>query len=200
MEEYPWSLYRKSPSMPPFLGRGKDNRETSPHPGDKQPSMMQGGRGAAREGSPDIPRQQRRTLPTAVRERDRSSRASMPRALPKGTPLSAHQAHSPRHVTAWARTLLPLPRRSLRAHTAPGSAHPLSGGGSRTTGSAHTPTSREPTAGHSSTAASGSRGPRSSLALSRRRQESTGWPDRDQQAPGWEPEPGVSLAHEQDCL
>lgn len=35
--------------------------------------------------------------------------------------------------------------------------------------------------------------------LSRRQPEGTGWPDRDQQASGWEPEHGVGLAHEQEC-
>lgn len=179
-----------------FSCRGKDNQENSPYSGDKQLPMTQGGRGAAREGSPDIPQQQQRTLPTATREWDRSSSASMPRALPKGTPPSTHQARSPHCITGRAWTLLPLPRQSLRACTAPGAAHPPQQRGELSHGQhAHPckPGTHSWAQQHCSQQLL-----RTSIfpgTLSRRQPEGTGWPDRDQQASGWEPEHGVGLAH-----
>lgn len=64
MEDQPWSLCRKGPSVPPFLCRGKDNQELLWTQGQATTAYARG-RGAARKGSPNIPWQQRRTLPAA---------------------------------------------------------------------------------------------------------------------------------------
>ena len=165
-------------------------------PGDKQPSTTQGEGGAAREGSPDIPRQQRRTLPAAVRERDRSSGACVPSVLPKGTLPSALPARSPHRITARARTLLPLPRRSPRARTAPG---PSAEGGAEPRAACTPLQAVSPQLGTAALQPAAPEDLDLPGTLSRRGQESTGWPDRDQHVSGLEPEHSVGLAHEQEC-
>ena len=192
--EYPWSLHRKGPSVPPFSCRG--NQETSPHQGTSNRRQHKGkgvlqGRAAltspGSSGGPSLQRSESGIAPAVPACRACSQRGHCrPHSRPAHPTASQHglgpSCHCPGEARGHALLQVPQPRgepnHGQRAHPCKLSAHSWA-------------------QQHCS-----QRLPRTSIfpgTLSRRGQESTGWPDRDQHVSGLEPEHSVGLAHEQEC-